>query len=83
MAENQIEPGLLTASISELPVSENFYLRSKLMGYSSIGQIIATPPGIILAKEEFNYRWMGELIRLLMSHNMLHKWQSLPGSNAC
>ena len=83
MTDNIHDTEILTWDIKDLPVSENFYLRSKLMGYSNIEQIVATPPADMVKKEEFSYTWMGELVRLLMSHKMLHKLQPLPGSNSC
>ena len=81
MKNRQQEEDLLTADIKELPVTENFYLRCRLMGFSSIGQIINTPVKSIFAKEDFSYSWMGELVRFLMSQNLLHKLQSLPGNS--
>jgi hypothetical protein len=76
------ESEILNFPIKDLPVSENFCVRSKLMGYATIGEIVETPPDAIIKKEGFNYDWLAELIRLLMSYNMLHKLQPIPGSNA-
>ena len=82
MTENMNDTEILAADLKDLPMTENFYLRSKLMGYTNLEQIIATPPAMIVSKDEFSYSWMGELIRFLMSHNMLHKLQPLPGSSS-
>jgi len=73
---------ILNTEIKDLPVSENFYLRSKLMGYSRIQDIVETPPNVLLSKEDFNYNYLGELVSLLKRHNILHKLQPLPGSTS-
>jgi hypothetical protein len=82
MAETTTEQQILTGKIKELPVTEIFYLRSKLMGYSCIQEIVETPVNVLLSKEDFNYNYLGELVNLLKSHNILHKLQPLPGSSA-
>ncbi len=82
MTATTTDSGILTSDIKDLPVSDNFYLRSKLMGYSNLEQILETPPAVIVKKDEFSYSWLGELTRLLMSNNMLHKLQPIPGSNS-
>jgi hypothetical protein len=74
---------LLEKPIKELPLSENFYLRSKLMGFDNIQAIIKTPAEILLSKEEFNYDWLGELSRFMTSQKLLHLLQPTPGNNFC
>jgi hypothetical protein len=82
MTDNSNEQAILTSDLKGLPVSENFYLRSKLMGYNSILDIIETPVNVLLSKEDFSYNYLGELVTLLKSHNILHKLQPLPGSSS-
>lgn len=82
MTDSHTEQAILTSDLKDLPVSENFYLRSKLMGYTSISDIVETPVNVLLSKEDFNYNYLGELVSLLKSHNILHKLQPLPGSNS-
>ena len=81
MTDSINDSGILTSEIKDLPVSECFYLRCKLMGFTNIEQIVSTPPAVIVQMEEFNYSWLGELVRLLTSYNMLHRLQRLPGSS--
>ncbi|MDB5145971.1 MAG: hypothetical protein JWQ66_4686 [Mucilaginibacter sp.] len=73
---------LLNRPIEQLPVSENFYLRCKLMGYECLRDVVEAPVDVLLAKEDFNYGWLGELAKLMTSLNILHSLQPIPGSNA-
>lgn len=82
MTESTSEQAILTSNLKDLAVSENFYLRSKLMGYTSISDIVETPVNVLLGKEDFNYNYLGELVKLLKFHNILHKLQPLPGSSS-
>jgi hypothetical protein len=77
------EQTLLKTPIRELPVSENFYLRSKLMGFYNIGDIVIVPVESLVKKEEFTYDWLGELTKLMTSQKMLHLLQPRPGSIVC
>ena len=76
------EQEILTSEIKKLPVSENFYLRSKLLGHENLAAIDSTPVSVLVEKDEFNYKWMGELRRFLMTNNMLHTLQQLPGNRS-
>lgn len=76
-------PDILKADLKDLPVDEGFYLRSKLMGFHTLEDIVHTPAEVMVKKEEFNYRWLGDLSRLLISQNLLHLLQPTPGSKIC
>lgn len=71
---------ILSAKIKDLPVSENFYLRSKLMGFACVQDIVDTPAGVLIKKEDFDYNWLGELVSFLKNNNILHTLQPIPGS---
>ena len=74
---------LLRKEIKDLPLSENFYLRSKLMGFERIEDIVKTPTDVLLCKEEFTYDWLGELSTFMSNQELLHLLQPRPGSNIC
>jgi hypothetical protein len=79
----QKEAELLKSPLTQLPLSENFCLRSKLMGLNSLDDIIRTPPAVLVKKEDFSYEWLGELSRFMKNTNLLHRLQPIPGSTAC
>lgn len=76
------EEDILSGAIKDLPVSENFYLRSKLMGFACIQDIVDTPARQLIGKEDFDYNWLGELVSFLRNNNMLHTLQAMPGNRA-
>jgi hypothetical protein len=73
---------ILSSKIKDLPVSENFYLRSKLMGFDRVQDIVDTPARQLIGKEDFDYNWLGELVSFLKNNNMLHTLQPIPGNRA-
>ena len=73
---------ILKENIKDLPVSENFYLRSELMGFRNIEEILASPAESLLRKKDFSYSWLGELIALLKRNDLLYRLQPLPGSRS-
>ena len=73
---------ILMSDLKTLPVSENFYLRSKLMGFEKLQDIFDTPVQQMLNRTDFTYSWLGELITLLKSRKLLYKLQPMPGSIA-
>lgn len=77
------EADILSTEIKRLPLSENFYLRSKLMGFARVQDIVDTPASVLLKKEDFDYNWLGELVSFLKNNNMLHRLQPIPGNRAC
>jgi len=74
---------LIRQPLTELALTESFCLRSKLMGFGTIRDIIDTPVETILEKEDFSYSWLNELVRLMRANNMLYKLQPMPGSTVC
>jgi len=73
---------ILTLPINDLQLSENFYLRSKLMGFSNLAEIIRTPADVIVGKDDFTYDWLGELAKFLGAKGMLHLLQTLPAGHS-
>lgn len=67
--------------LAQLGMSENFYLRCRLMGFQNLSDILATPSGELVHMEGFSFSWLGELTKLLASKGLLHLLQPLPGSN--
>ncbi len=59
----------------DLPLTENFCLRSKLMGYKTLQDIVKDPVKVLIGKEDFSYNWLGELVRLLNENQLLHRLQ--------
>ena len=76
------EADILSTEIKKLPLSENFYLRSKLMGFARVQDIVDMPASMLIKKEDFDYNWLGELVSFLNNNNMLHKLQPMPGNRA-
>lgn len=62
----------LSSPIAELAVTEVFKLRSKLMGFSTIAQILETDMQAISQKEDYSERWYFELVSLLDRNSLLH-----------
>lgn len=71
---------ILTQPIQDLHLSENFYLRSKLMGFENLGEIMDTPVSVMVKKEDFNFTWLGELAKFLSERGLLNLLQPLPGA---
>ena len=63
--------------VYELPLTENFFLRCKLMGFATLGDVVDTPVNVLLRKEDFTYEWLGELAKYLTSQNLLHRLQPI------
>ncbi|MET0573447.1 MAG: hypothetical protein ABWZ79_18645 [Pedobacter agri] len=64
--------GFLNTPISKLPVTEVFMLRSKLMGFSNLAEIIQTDLFKLSKHEDYSQRWYLELINVLLRHGLLH-----------
>jgi len=71
---------ILEQSITSLGLSENFCLRSKLMGFGTLAEIVRMPAGSLVEMEDFSFEWLGELTRFLASKGLLHHLQSFPGN---
>lgn len=74
---------LLSGPLTGLPLSEDFCLRSKRMGLASLEDILGTPPALLVGREGFSYRWLGELVEFMSSKGLLHLLQPIPGNTAC
>jgi len=66
------ENNFLSTPIGDLAVTEVFKLRSKLMGFSTISQILDTDMKLITKKEDYSERWYFELVSLLDRNKLLH-----------
>ncbi len=65
-------PLVLQQPIKELPFSETFILRCKLMEFSTLAEIIATKEKEVMAHKEFNYIWFNELLDYLNKYDLLY-----------
>jgi hypothetical protein len=63
---------LFQRPINSLPFSEVFKLRSKLMGFYTLQDIIDTQKKVLFKKEDFNYIWLNELLDFLNKRNLLY-----------
>lgn len=63
---------LLNLPIAELPLSENFKLRSKLMGFFTLQDIIGTPQKELHELDDYSERWYFEFIDFLNRKDLLH-----------
>lgn len=64
--------GFLKTPISQLPVTEVFMLRSKLMGFNTLAEIMEAGIPEVSKKEDYSQRWYLELISLLDRRGLLH-----------
>lgn len=62
----------LVQAITNLPFSESFLLRCKLMGFDTIQEIIETKEKELIAHEDFNYIWFNELLDYLNRYDLLY-----------
>ena len=76
------EAELIKTPVDQLPLSDSFCLRCKLLGFSNLGDILTTPPGILVEKKNFSYEWLAELSQFMIENNMLHLLQPIPGNTA-
>lgn len=77
---NMDQNKLLRLPIGDLHFSENFFLRSKLMGFHNLGEIMDTPVDVLVKKDDFNFTWLGELAKFLSDRGLLNLLQPLPGA---
>jgi hypothetical protein len=74
---------IMKGPINGLGASEDFCMRSKLMGCEKLEDILGTPVHVWMKNEAFSYKWLSELVSLAKTHNLLYKLQARPGSIAC
>jgi hypothetical protein len=65
-------PGLLRQPINELPVTEVFKLRSKLMGFHTLDEVLSQSQADLRTKEDFNEHWYYELHHLLNRNGLVY-----------
>lgn len=63
---------LLIIPISELPFSESFHLRAKLMGFFNIGDILDFGVGKLHTLDDYCESWYAELTAYLERHGLLY-----------
>lgn len=69
--QNPLYP-ILSVPLKELPVTETFLLRCKLMGFSNLGEILDADLTEVSALEDYSERWYFELISLLQRNGLIH-----------
>ncbi len=62
---------LLNLPIAELPLSENFKLRSKLMGFFTLQDIIGVKQKELSALEDYSEHWYFEFVDFLHRKELL------------
>jgi hypothetical protein len=72
---------LLNTPVERLGLSENFYERCNVMGFSTIADILKVAPMDLVNKTGFSYTWLGELSEFLQKQKLLHLLQPAPGKN--
>jgi len=63
---------ILRQPISLLPVTEVFKLRSKLMGFQTLDEILIESPAELRDKEDFSEHWYHELHHVLNRNGLIH-----------
>lgn len=75
------EKTLVRQPFTRLGFTQDFLKASKIMRLDTIADVIKVPPEDLVEKEGFNYSWLGELVKFLNNHKLIHLLQPLPGSN--
>ncbi len=75
------DPEILTTPINDLPASIFFKEGSAIMGFKTLREILDTAPRELLASEDFNYVWFGELVDFLTERGILHLLQPTQGNS--
>ncbi|WPU95756.1 hypothetical protein SNE25_09520 [Mucilaginibacter sabulilitoris] len=74
-------PEVLSTPINDLPASTFFKEGSTTMGFETLKEILNTAPKDLLANENFNYVWFGELVDFLTERGILHLLQPTQGNS--
>ena len=69
---DDINRQLIKAEIQTLPVTETFMLRSKLMGFKTLSDILKAALKILSSHVDYSERWYFELINLLERKGLLY-----------
>ncbi|WP_432328127.1 hypothetical protein ACRQ5D_34225 [Mucilaginibacter sp. P25] len=75
------KPEILLTPIIDLPASIFFKEGSKIMGFTTLQDIIDEEPGELLANKNFNYVWLGELVDFLTEQGILDLLQPTQGNS--
>lgn len=70
--------GLLHKDIANLPVSADFIAQCKGMGFNTLKDIANKGWIALMQDRGFSFRWLGELMTLLESNQLVHKLQAKP-----
>ncbi|MCX2495210.1 hypothetical protein OQX63_17095 [Pedobacter sp. PF22-3] len=63
---------LLNLPIAELPLSENFKLRSKLMGFFTLQDIVGTQQKQLHMLDDYSEHWYFEFVDFLRRKDLLN-----------
>lgn len=66
-----MEMDILNNPLDSLPLSNEFKLKAKKLGFNNIEEISKTKPKILLQMDGFDYNWLGELIEFLQTERKL------------
>lgn len=66
------EMEFLTVPIKELPVTEAFMLRSKLMGFATLAEVVASDLREVSGREDYSERWYFELVNIFERRGLSH-----------
>ncbi|MCX2477200.1 hypothetical protein OQZ33_22895 [Pedobacter sp. MC2016-05] len=67
-----LKMGFLNTPINTLPVTEVFMLRSKLMGFATLAEVVRTDLVELSNHEDYSQRWFLELVSVLDRQGLLH-----------
>ncbi|WP_426330101.1 hypothetical protein [Pedobacter sp. R-06] len=62
----------LNLPIAEVALTESFILRSKLMGFFTLNDIISSELLTLHEREDYSERWYYEFVSFLKLHNLTH-----------
>jgi hypothetical protein len=72
MEKDQNSLNILSQPINSLPVTEVFKLRSKLMGFRSLEEVLSKSAAELRNKEDFSEHWYYELLHVLNRNGLIH-----------
>lgn len=75
------EKNLVRQPFARLGFTQDFLKASKIMRLDTIADVLKVEPVDLVDKEGFNYNWLGELVKFLNDHELIHLLQPLPGNN--
>jgi hypothetical protein len=72
---------VLNAAPDTLGLSGQFCLQCRQMEFYTLKEVVSTPPGELMDKPGFTYRWLGELSEFLNKEHLLCLLQPVPGKS--